>query len=151
MYSYVATLLRYVASSQASNVIQKSPCSRSKGEGQTILMVIFIMTWIPFFFVMINFTSQNKQYTEIISTIVSFKNFWKSPNVKIKQIKCYAFYPVFANFVTSDKKKNGYPKKRQIIFQWLWRPPLMCRNKRDRCWENVHCFCMIHLNFSMFM
>lgn len=46
MYSYVAkinTLEVYVASSQASNVIQKSPCARSKGEGQTILMVIFIM------------------------------------------------------------------------------------------------------------
>lgn len=30
---------------------------------------------------MINFTLQNKQYTEIISTIVSFKTFLKSPNV----------------------------------------------------------------------
>lgn len=65
---------------------------------------------------MINFTLQNKQYTEIISTIVSFKNFLKSPNVTDAN-KMLRILPCFHKFCDKGKK-NGYPEKRQIIFPW---------------------------------
>lgn len=65
---------------------------------------------------MINFTLQNKQYTEIISTIVSFKNFLKSPNVTDAN-KMLRILPRFHKFCDKEKK-NGYPEKRQIIFPW---------------------------------
>lgn len=53
---------------------------------------------------MINFTSQNKQYTEIISTIVSFKNFLKSPNVTDAN-KMLRILPRFHKFCDKWKKK----------------------------------------------
>lgn len=53
---------------------------------------------------MINFTSQNKQYTEIISTIVSFKNFLKSPNVTDAN-KMLRILPRFHKFCDKGKKK----------------------------------------------
>lgn len=47
---------------------------------------------------------QNKQYTEIISTIVSFKNFLKSPNVTDAN-KMLRILPRFHKFCDKWKKK----------------------------------------------
>lgn len=67
---------------------------------------------------MINFTSQNKQYTEIISTIVSFKNFLKSPNVTDAN-KMLRILPRFHKFCDKWKKKMDIQKSDKLSFRGL--------------------------------